>query len=63
MSLAECKTELQNFLEKNLKECKVVVMPDFFLDRLINLDWDAAEFSGLVADVAKRKGGLSLIHI
>lgn len=57
MSLAECKTELQSFLEKNLKECKVVVMPDFFLDRLINLDWDAAEFSRLVADVAKRKGG------
>ena len=32
-------------------------MPDFFLDRLINLEWDAAEFSELVADVAKRKGG------
>jgi len=57
MTLAACKTELQSFLEKNLKECKVVVMPDFFLDRLINLDWDAAQFSGLVADVAKRKGG------
>lgn len=57
MTSAECKTELQRFLEKNLKECKVVVMPDFFLDRLINLDWDAAEFSELVADVAKRKGG------
>ena len=57
MSLAECKKELQSFLQQSLKECKVVVMPDFFLDRLINLDWDAAEFSGLVADVAKRKGG------
>jgi ribokinase len=58
MSLAECKTELQSFLQQNLhKECRAVVMPDFFLDRLINLDWDAAEFSGLVADVAKRKGG------
>ncbi|MCL4430197.1 MAG: carbohydrate kinase family protein [Chloroflexi bacterium] len=57
MSLAACKTELQSFLEKNPKECKVVVMPDFFLDRLINLDWDALEFSRLVAKVAKRKGG------
>ncbi len=45
------------FPEKNPGECKVVVMPDFFFDRLINLDWDAAEFSGLVADVVKRKGG------
>jgi sugar/nucleoside kinase (ribokinase family) len=57
MTLAECKKELQSFLRKNLKECKVVVMPDFFLDRLINLDWDAAEFSGLIAEIAKRKGG------
>jgi sugar/nucleoside kinase (ribokinase family) len=57
MSVAECKKELQSFLEKNLKERKVVVMPDFFLDRLINLDRDAAEFSGLVTEVAKRKGG------
>lgn len=57
MSLAGCKMELQSFLEKNLKECKAVVMPDFFLDRIINLDWDAAEFSGLVGAVVKRKGG------
>jgi len=57
MSLAECKKELQSFLKKNLKECKAVVMPDFFLDRLINLDWEVAEFSGLVEEVAKRKGG------
>ena len=57
MSLANCKTELLSFLEKKFKECKVAVLPDFFLDRLINLDWDAAEFSGLVAEVAKRKGG------
>ena len=34
-----------------------MVIPDFFLDRLISLEWDAAEFSGLVSDVAKRKGG------
>jgi sugar/nucleoside kinase (ribokinase family) len=58
LSMAECKRELQSFLEqKNFQECKVVVMPDFFLDRLINLDGDIAEFSGLIAQVAKRKGG------
>ena len=57
MSLTDCKRELQSFLEKNPKECKVIVMPDFFLDRLINLEWGTDEFSGLVANVAKRKGG------
>lgn len=58
MSVVECKSELLNFLNQNAAcECKVVVMPDFFLDRLINLNWDAAEFSGLVADVVNRKGG------
>jgi sugar/nucleoside kinase (ribokinase family) len=57
VSLAQCKTELQTLLEHQLKDCKIVVLPDFFLDRLINLDWDAAEFSGLVADVIQRKGG------
>ena len=58
MSIAECKKELKNFLErKKPKECKVTVLPDFFLDRLINLNWNASEFSGLIADVAKRKGG------
>ena len=64
MSMARCKNELQSFLEqRSFEECKVTVMPDFFLDRLINLDWDAATFSRLVADVAKRKGGsLDGIH-
>jgi ribokinase len=56
--MAQCKKELKNFLEqKKPIECKVVVLPDFFLDRLINLNWNASEFSGLIADVAKRKGG------
>jgi sugar/nucleoside kinase (ribokinase family) len=58
MSMAQCKRELKNFLEqKKPKECKVVVLPDFFLDRHINLNWNPSEFSGLIADVAKRKGG------
>jgi sugar/nucleoside kinase (ribokinase family) len=58
MFLPECKRELQNFLQKQqLKACNVVVLPDFFLDRIINLEWDASEFSRLIADVTKRKGG------
>jgi ribokinase len=58
MSIAEFKGELQSFLSQNhLKKCKIVVMPDFFLDRLINLEWSPTEFSELVGEVAKRKGG------
>jgi len=57
MNSVACK-ELKSFLqEKNFKECNVVVLPDFFLDRLINLNWSPAEFSVLIAGIAKRKGG------
>jgi len=51
------KKELQSLLTGKQKECKVTVLPDFFLDRLINLNWNPEEFSGLISDVAKRKGG------
>ncbi len=58
MSLARCRKELKECLaEKSLKDFSAVVMPDFFLDRLINLQWNVKDFSSLVADVAKRKGG------
>ncbi len=58
MSVSQCKKELKNFVEQKQKEeCRVVVLPDFFLDRLINLEWSPIEFSSLVAEVAKRKGG------
>ena len=57
MSLATYKTELKSLLEQKLKACRVVVMPDFFLDRVVNLKWDVVEFSRLVAEVANRKGG------
>ncbi len=53
----ECKKELKYFLERKPKECKVAVLPDFFLDRFINLHWSHEEFSSLIADVANRKGG------
>jgi len=57
MYTSECKKELQGFLMQKPKECKVAVLPDFFLDRLINLNWNPSEFSELIENVAKRKGG------
>lgn len=57
MSLAGCKKELQNFLKEKPSKKNAVVMPDFFMDRLINLKWNIECFSSLMADVAKRKGG------
>jgi sugar/nucleoside kinase (ribokinase family) len=58
MPTAACKKELLNFMKKGKgKALSAVVMPDFFLDRIINLRCDVTEFSALVADVAERKGG------
>jgi sugar/nucleoside kinase (ribokinase family) len=58
MSLAEYKTELQNFLNQTKsKPLNTVVMPDFFLDRLLDLNYDVGELSRLMVDVAARKGG------
>lgn len=57
MSSSARKQELQGFLDENQVDCKIVVMPDLFLDRIINLDWTPAEFASEVADVASRKGG------
>jgi sugar/nucleoside kinase (ribokinase family) len=53
-----CKRDLQAFLEQpQQKSCRVVVAPDFFLDRIVNLPWNPQEFSALMSDVASRKGG------
>ncbi|NWG10497.1 carbohydrate kinase family protein [Candidatus Bathyarchaeota archaeon] len=49
--------EVISFLKSNIGELSVVVMPDFFLDRLINLDCDVQTFSKNIEQVAKRKGG------
>lgn len=49
--------ELQRFLESEIEEINVVVMPDFFLDRLISLNCDAKNFSIMLEKVVKRKGG------
>jgi sugar/nucleoside kinase (ribokinase family) len=55
--LAQYKDELLSFLKEEAKKLSVVVMPDFFHDRLINLDCNPVLFSSMIADVAKRKGG------
>ncbi len=54
---AQHKSELMSFLKEETKKIKAVVMPDFFNDRLMHLDYDSTSFSSLITDVAKRKGG------
>jgi len=49
--------ELQSFLKSEVEELNVVVMPDFFLDRLVSLDYDVKSFSEVLGTVVKRKGG------
>jgi len=49
--------ELQRFLESEIQEVNVVVMPDFFLDRLINLNCNVKNFYRMLGKVVKRKGG------
>ena len=45
------------FLKENHEKRDVIVMPDFFHDRLININYKVALFSSLIQDVTKRKGG------
>ena len=49
--------EILKFLKSKIEELNVVVMPDFFLDRLISLNYDVNDFSEILRNVAKRKGG------
>lgn len=50
-------TELKDFLKGQSEEFNVVVMPDFFLDRLITLKLDVKTFSEKLWKVIQRKGG------
>jgi sugar/nucleoside kinase (ribokinase family) len=49
--------EILTFLKSEIGELNVVVMPDFFLDRLISLNYDVKDFSEALGSVAERKGG------
>lgn len=51
------QNELVDYLKKGFEECNVVVMPDFFMDRLINLNYDVSHFSNLIHDKVLTKGG------
>jgi sugar/nucleoside kinase (ribokinase family) len=57
MNAKEVKSELLNFLSKKYIKPKVVVMPDFFFDRIINLDYDLAGFSAKLNEIVAQKGG------
>ncbi len=52
-----CIRELTDFLTQPPKPLKVVTMPDFFMDRLINLPFDAQKFIAEVGCIVARKGG------
>ncbi|MEM2098186.1 MAG: carbohydrate kinase family protein [Candidatus Bathyarchaeia archaeon] len=54
---ANWKNELLSFLQTEHKQLSVVVMPDFFLDRIISLNCGAERFYSMVNAVADRKGG------
>jgi sugar/nucleoside kinase (ribokinase family) len=53
----DCKNELLNFLNEKQEKLDAVVMPDFFFDRFISIDYDVASFFSIIADITSRKGG------
>jgi sugar/nucleoside kinase (ribokinase family) len=59
MSISRYTQELLHSLEhvEPARELNVVVMPDFFLDRLITYEGNAEQLYNAVAEVARRKGG------
>ncbi|MEM3596850.1 MAG: carbohydrate kinase family protein [Candidatus Bathyarchaeia archaeon] len=54
---ADALKEVVECLRNDFSGLNVVVMPDFFLDRLIYLEKDSKKFSAEVEAVANRKGG------
>jgi sugar/nucleoside kinase (ribokinase family) len=59
MSISRYAWELFHSLDhaEPASELNVVVMPDFFLDRLITYEGNAEQLYNAVAEVARRKGG------
>ncbi|MFQ6065117.1 MAG: carbohydrate kinase family protein [Candidatus Bathyarchaeia archaeon] len=59
MSISKYARELLDCLERvePPEELDVVVMPDFFLDRLVTYKGDEKQLYNAIAEVAKRKGG------
>lgn len=48
---------IREALKTDMREVSVVVMPDFFHDRLLNIDTDYHTFDKRIKDVLQRKGG------
>ncbi len=55
--LFDCVEEVLKLLKDKGKKFNVVVMPDFFLDRIVSLSWGLKEFSENLRQTAERKGG------
>ncbi len=55
--MTECRDKLLSFLKKPGKELRVVTTPDFFLDRLVNLDCTIQDFTTAANSIIQRKGG------
>jgi len=55
--LGDILEEIQRFLKKEIEKLNVVVMPDFFLDRLITLQCNRRQFSKTLEKIIRRKGG------
>ncbi len=49
--------ELLNFLQKPAKTLNIVTMPDFFQDRIVNLDCNLQQFTSAANSIVQRKGG------
>jgi ribokinase len=49
--------ELQHFLSKDIAEISVVLMPDFFLDRILSMNCDLTTFTRQLQNVTRKKGG------
>lgn len=57
MKKEEVKNELVNFLSKEYKKPNVVVLPDFFFDRIITLEYNLESFSRILKEITSQKGG------
>jgi sugar/nucleoside kinase (ribokinase family) len=53
----DCLEKLESFLQEKPRKLDVVTMPDFFLDRLVSLNYDLERFRKDLARVASRMGG------
>ena len=51
------KSDLIDFLSEDLKPIKVAVAPDFFMDRIININYELYQFTSALEGVFQRKGG------